>query len=345
MFLVSVLSSQAFGEACPRNSRSVRLSATGDILVHKPLFEEVINIRSRHVALWAPLVSILRDADLTVGNLEGAVAPGVVAGGYEKKDPGFRYDASVYTGTDYAFNYHPYLLADLQSSGFDLLTTSNNHSLDRSALGVDRTIDELNKIGMDFVGTRKRGSDEVRAKILNVSGMRIGVISCTEDMNENDPSSQALRCSNAGILPLITELKSKTDAVVVFPHWGPEYETQPTGDQKRRGRSFVQAGALAVIGNHPHVLQTSEWITTDDGRESVIVYSLGNFVACQGAYEKRISAILHLDFERGPNGVRIQQFSHTPIIRPNGSISLIKVESGSKDSDYVTRKLGPARCR
>ena len=66
------------------------------------------------------------------------------------------------------------------------------------------------------------------------------------------------------------------------PHWGEEYKSKPTKKQKSLAKSWLDAGALAVLGTHPHVVQHWKKYTTKDGRETLIVYSLGNFVSNQG---------------------------------------------------------------
>ena len=107
----------------------------------------------------------------------------------------------------------------------------------------------------------------------------------------------------------------------------------------------MDAGAIAVVGNHPHVLQTTEWFRKSDGRQGLVIYSLGNFVACQKDFENRVTAVAHLDFVKTSRGLSIEQFSYTPVVRPNGSMSLALVSSESAEAAHVRNQLGPAVCR
>lgn len=349
--LVSVMLFVPWAQAqeCPRVRGSVRLSAVGDILVHQALFRHAVKHPRRFRVLWDKLTPHLQDADLMVGNLEGPAAPGVARVGKVSKavpDPGLVYDGFVYTGTDFVFNFHPSILDDLKSTGFDLLTLANNHTMDRGPIGVDRTIEQANRVGIGHIGVRPSQSQESRGKVLNVKGFRIAVISCAEMLNgKPDPHGQALLCSNPEIPGLIANLRQRSDAVVVFPHWGSEYQPQPGSRQKSKAREWIKAGALAVVGNHPHVLQTTEWIKTDDGREGLVIYSLGNFVAGQGAMEKRVSAIAHLDLTTSPSGLVIDQYSYTPIERPSGSASLDYLKPGTTGHRHAVAQLGRPRCR
>ena len=345
-FIVMILALPAFARECPRIQGSLRISAVGDILVHEMLFRAAIEQPLRFRSLWAPVSGTLSAADLTVGNLEGPVAPGTLAGGRTTQDPGFVYDGNVYSGTNFVFNYHPYLLKDLVNTGFDFVTTANNHALDRGPLGVDRTIEQLQKAGLPFAGTRLRGATDWEDRILSVNGSNIGVVACTEMVNgQPDPYRQTLRCSSKEVFDLISRLKTRTDAIIVFPHWGEEYQLNPNSFQKDLGKRWIEAGALAVIGNHPHVLQTVQWLTRPDGSRGVIIYSLGNFVASQGAMEKRTSAVVHLDLTPSPRGLTLDQYSYTPIVRQNGSISLSYLKNNSEELRHVQRQLGSEICR
>jgi poly-gamma-glutamate synthesis protein (capsule biosynthesis protein) len=343
ILMLSGLSARA--QECPTPHQGVRISATGDILVHKALYEIAVQSSDRFRGLWGPLLPVLKKADFTVGNLEGPVAPGVNSRGRYVGDVGFVYDDDVYSGTNFVFNFHPYLIQDLAAGGFDLLTTANNHSMDRRSLGADLTIDELERAGMDFVGSRRSDSGEGRGHIVLIRNLKVGVVACTESLNGMpDSFKQILRCNSDEVISMIRELESRADAVMVFPHWGEEYQPRPNGAQKSLARAWVKAGALAVIGNHPHVLQTTEWLTRPGGGKALVIYSLGNFVAAQGAFEKRVSAVAHIDIGMRASGAEITQFSYTPIVRPSGSASLALSKPGSAEARYAQKQLGPALC-
>ena len=336
-----------YAQACPRLNGGLRISATGDILIHQALYRSVIGPQSFKV-LWADVIPVLQDSDLTVGNLEGPVAPGLTSGGRPAIDPGFVYDGKVYSGTNMIFNYHPQLIADVKASGFGLVTTANNHALDRGGIGIDRTIENLRAAGLPFVGTRERVSNEDFEKVIRVGSSRLGVVSCSEMTNGwQDSHNQILRCGSREVLEAIERLRQQADGILVFPHWGVEYQSQPNVTQRAWARQWIAAGATAVIGNHPHVLQTTEWINVG-GRKALVVYSLGNFVAAQGAFEKRTSAIIHLDLVPSADGLQIEQFSYTPTFRPSGSLAIFRMRSGPEflaAASHVTRQLGPMLCR
>ncbi|HEV3415487.1 MAG TPA: CapA family protein, partial [Pirellulales bacterium] len=91
-------------------------------------------------------------------------------------------------------------------------------------------------------------------------------------------------------------------AVFVTPHWGIEYEHKPEPRQVAWAKDMIEAGATAVIGQHPHVMQPIEKVTASDGREVPVAYSLGNFVSGQIGLPRQSSAILLLGMTPGANG-------------------------------------------
>lgn len=354
LVMVPILS---HGQTCKdRPEDSVRIAFAGDILVHKILFEYATQSRERFTTLWKGALAPLKNADFTIGNLEGAVAPGRSSSG-ATKDPGFVHDGSVYSGTNFLFNYHPYLLDDLKSSGFDFLTTANNHSYDRGSQGIDRTILEIQKRNLYFAGTRSKAAATSTGLTsfadsflisLNIKGIRFGFIACAEMLNGfRDPHSQVLACASGQVLELIKLSANRNEVTLVLPHWGYEYQPQANSQQRRWTKQWFAAGATAVIGNHPHVLQpieTQEWKSKN---AKIVIYSLGNFVAGQKDIRRRTSAIANLDFARGADGqVSLKQFSYTPILRPSGSYS-VRTADASKDKPewkLITEQLGPALC-
>lgn len=252
------------------------------------------------------MVDLLQRADLTYANLEGPTAFGITRQNEKVDDPGLRFDNKVYSG--YArFNYHPSLAEDLVKSGVDVVSTANNHALDRWSLGVDRTLDALDGAKLLHTGTRRKGSRAPWHTTTEAGGMRIAWLACTELTNfERDRNGQVLYCDpDKDTIPKMVEKlldDPAVDAVVVTPHWGKEYMTEPHARQRSLARKVIEAGAVAVIGAHPHVLQPMEKLTTEDGREGFVIYSLGNFASHQRSLPRRSSVILYLGLRKRTDG-------------------------------------------
>jgi poly-gamma-glutamate synthesis protein (capsule biosynthesis protein) len=337
----------------------VVMAAVGDVIPH-----EAVQIQaSRHAlgfrSLWREVEVLLHRADLAFANLETPVAADVLADGSAAVVPGVWYDGKVYSGYP-TFNAPDLLARQLKEAGVTVVLTANNHCLDRGPLGIDRTIDALNDIGLLHTGTRRRNAaaDQPWHVVTAVRGMRIAWLGCTYGSNGfADQHGQSLRCyqNQAAIMDMIRDLRrqGEVDAVIVTPHFGIEYDEQPTPAQRQFARRAIEAGALAVIGSHPHVVQPWEWWPAGDGRQGFILYSLGNFISNQDTVPTRSSLVLYLGLARAvaDGSVVVSGVRYVPIQSIRASADQtgeIKVEMASADGadpagwNYVVGRFGPA---
>ena len=333
-----------YNGSCNSSNKLATLSFVGDILIHKALYQAVVSETKHFTQLWKKTETLIQKADFSVGNLEGPAALGIDENGKDKGDIGFVYDGEVYSGTNFVFNYHPRILSDLKNSGFDLLTTANNHSLDRLGIGINKTIIAAKNSGIPTVGTKlSDSSDNDFYKISNIKNMNIAFIGCTEFINLSNNEDQVLFCETDKIIKIIKELSSRVDvdAVVVLPHWGVEYSNTPRDFQKEYARNYLEAGATAVIGSHPHVLQPWEKYITKNGRETLIIYSLGNFVAGQTGLEKQTGCIAYLGLSKnGKEKAKIYGVAYTPTFRSGSTVNPIGKNDSIEVLNHVKNMYG-----
>ncbi|MCH5221524.1 MAG: CapA family protein [Muribaculaceae bacterium] len=163
----------------------------------------------------------------------------------------------------------------LRSIGFNLFPLATNHAFDWDDYGYAKTKERLGDAAFG-VGTY----DEVhKAKIVEVNGIKIGFIAVCfaayKGVFTNVENHSGLGCAYINDLKLphsIMQAKEKVDYLIVMPHDGIEYVDIPTPETIARYRDFIDWGADAVIGTHPHCPQG--WEKYSNG---VIFYSLGNF--------------------------------------------------------------------
>lgn len=285
----------------------IRVVGVGDILLHGSLQTQATKSKLRFKSLWSSIIPLFDEADVAYANLEGPTADDVVIGGTLRKagSVGFVYDNEVYTSYP-RFNYHSNLATDIKESGIDVVSTANNHSMDREILGIDKTIEALIQAGLPYTGTKTSAKgDEKWYTTTEAKGRRIAWLACTYGTNGNrDKLGQVLLCFQQRdlLLKMVSDLSKDPaiDAVIVTPHWGVEYSLQQNAQQTKLGREIIDAGAVAVIGTHPHVVQPWEKYTTKSGREGFIAYSTGNFVAGQSPIEKRTSLMVSLSLTAKP---------------------------------------------
>lgn len=299
----------------------LKISAVGDIIIHQANYMEVMRSDERFYSLFKKIKPLIQAADISYANLEGATALGVNRQGKDIGDVGFNYNCSqAYCGTNFLFNYHPSLVGDLKKLGIDVISTANNHSLDRRSLGVDRSIESYRKYQMPFTGTRHTGNMSAPwHTITNSNGWKVAWLACTDHINGiPDPQKQVLLCSNNEVTQTIRRLSQdeSIDAVIVTPHWGPEYKQMPSRPQINSAQRFVEAGATAVLGNHPHVLQKMQMMKSRSGQNVPVVYSLGNFISGQDNLEKNLSAVFYLELSKNSRGeTEVESMSFVPIFR------------------------------
>ncbi len=298
-------------KSCAEPAKTLTVAAMGDVLLHDMVQKWGAQQKDGYAGLFRPVEDIVKAADIAFANLEGPAAEGVASNGKEVRPPATLYDKSVYKGYP-MFNYHPSIVTDLKNAGFDILQTANNHSLDRHQLGADRTIDAIKKAGLAFTGTRHR--ENMNAPWHTVTPVKaaggsfnIAWLGCAYGTNEiPDRANQVLNCyaHSQQIVAMVKDLAAKPDihAVIFVPHWGAEYQHKPDARQTALAREVLDAGGTAVIGTHPHVIQPFEKYTTKDGRETLIAYSLGNFVSNQIGLPRRSTAILLLGLVPGSSG-------------------------------------------
>jgi hypothetical protein len=330
-----------FRDAC-RAGTSITIAAVGDVLLHSPLQQQAYASAEGHHSLWKNVEPLLARADLTYANLEGPCAEGVATTG-EARDPGKRFDNKVYSSYP-QFNYHPSLIGSLKNSGIDVVSTANNHALDRRALGADRTIENLKEAGLPFAGTRP--SNDANAPwytITEARGVKVAWVACSFSTNGiPDTKNQVLHCyeDKATLLSTIRGLagrRNEVDAVIVTPHWGVEYNHTPEAQEKKLAHDMLDAGATAVLGGHPHVVQPMEKYTTQDGREGFVIYSLGNFVSGQSGTAKRSSLILYVGLTKGSDGkVTVNGVRHMPLTMGNAPYT---AQLGSGESLALTTRI------
>lgn len=343
----------SFSRACEAGSMTT-IAAVGDVLPHEGLAEQAYASYNGFESLWTKLVPYISAAGFAYANLEGPTAEGVAGSGVLMADPGPTLDRNVYTGTSFLFNYHPRIIDDLKRSGFDMVSVANNHSMDRSSIGVDRTVEAMIDHNMSYSGARRISDPNASiSTIVDRNGFRLGWIACTDVMNGPDPKHLLTSCGDEGkIIREISRLGQdpSVDAVIVTPHWGEEYHHVASSRQRAMARRFLDAGASAVIGSHPHMLQEMESYRTRDGRDTVVAYSLGNFVSGQGKRPGlKITVLMFVGLTKRPgekawvNGV-----SYLPLWMDRGPHSVNLAENSKQApraliANHLAHLMDPSR--
>jgi hypothetical protein len=137
--------------------------------------------------------------------------------------------------------------------------------------------------------------------------------------------------------------------VIVTPHWGEqEYIQRVEPSQRALAKRFLEAGATGIFGNHPHVTKPWEKIVTKDGRETFVIYSIGNFISNQRQLERRTSAIIYLGLTKAPGKKAwINGVTYVPTYMFDGPAELVASDRSNRvpkaSVNVLTKLLGGDR--
>ncbi|MBQ7054892.1 MAG: CapA family protein, partial [Oscillospiraceae bacterium] len=214
--------------------------------------------------------------------------------------------------------------------GVDIVSLANNHSFDFGDKSFTDTADTLSESGIAYTGAGLNAEEAAKPVYFIVNGRKIAYLAVCDTVY---PKATAATASGAGIFSLrnmdaVTEAIKAADAVsdyvMVYTHWGHEnskwFASEPTVcDQSGWGRTMIDAGADAVIGSHPHVLQGMEY---HDGK--IIAYSLGNFWFNGKTMD---TGLLRIRFSN--NGE--MQCSFAPCVQSDGTVTAITDEAAKRE--------------
>lgn len=184
----------------------------------------------------------------------------------------------------------------LKNAGFNVVSLANNHTLDYGAEGLAETLQALDSVGIAYAGAGANLQDARRPVILPAAGKRVALLAYSLTLPENFYAGRNTPGTAFGheafVRADVEAARHQADIVLVSFHWGQEGKTTLREYQTRLGRLAIDAGAVAVIGHHPHILQGIERY-----KDGVILYSLGNFTFGSYSNQAKVSAVAELNFD------------------------------------------------
>jgi poly-gamma-glutamate synthesis protein (capsule biosynthesis protein) len=250
---------------------SITILFAGDVMGHKPQLHAAYDT-SRNDFDFMPcfqfIQPILNKMDITICNFETTLA------------------GLPYTGYP-TFSSPDALARDTHFAGFKYFAMANNHCYDKGRSGFERTIRVLDSLNINHFGCY-RNAEERNSNyplILEIKGVKIALFNYTYATNGISVEyPNVVNYINKSLI--INDFRKadslKADLKIVFLHWGMEYELSPNTYQRELARFLVNCGADAIIGSHPHVVQTFEILEDSSNHKGVpVFYSLGNFISNQ----------------------------------------------------------------
>jgi poly-gamma-glutamate capsule biosynthesis protein CapA/YwtB (metallophosphatase superfamily) len=272
----------------PHELAQVSFAAGGDVIPHEPVRAAAAAAAAGDPtnsqgwgALFSDVSDVFEKADFGFVNLETPVAPA-----HSHGSKPFMFDAPIA------------LLDGLKANGIKIVSFANNHVMDQGWAGFTETREHLREKGLLFAGSGDTVQQQWQPVITEANGIKVGWLGMTRWLNGNrnpDNPDQphvnffpypgegggAPGADDAQVLDAVKAARAQCDFLVVSIHWGIEYAPAPRTEDVDLAHKMLEAGASVVVGHHPHVLQPIETYKTQDGRNTVIFYSLGNFLSNQ----------------------------------------------------------------
>lgn len=295
----------------PFEEYDINLLAVGDNLMHLGLVNSGRQADGtlNYDFLFESILPYLDKSDISIINQETVMA------GNEKGFSGFPY-----------FN-SPVEIADaIDKAGFNVVLQASNHTIDQGMDGLYNVCTLWSEHpDITMVGIHENAEDARDIPIMEVKGFKFAILNYTYGPNLGAVPAEVnghlnILCkikdgSKTGELdltslnPEVTEdikrAKEIADIVIVCPHWGTEYATEPSSYQRKFASEMCEAGADVIIGAHPHAPEPVEWIESPSGNKTLCYYSLGNYVSTGQQGQSMLEGMAWVVFHVTEDGIEI----------------------------------------
>lgn len=199
---------------------------------------------------------------------------------------------------EYNFASDPKTAKELKNSSVEIVSLSNNHSMDYGHKGFVDTMNYLDDAEVLYVGGGRNYEEALKYKTIEVKGKKIGFLGFSRVIPSSTWRATKDRAGHIGlydyeidkILPYIKDVKSKVDYLVLAVHWQGMPSEKIAANITKAGHKLIDAGVDVVVGTHPHVMQATEFY-----KNGVIFYSLGNFIFDNPSPRQIKTAVVQLE--------------------------------------------------
>ncbi len=228
--------------------RPIRVLIGGDVMLDRGIRR--IGQSKGYDSLFAGIAPLFKSEDAVIVNLEGPVTG----------NPSKTLLPDGTTSKEFTFTFDPDVVPSLKSAGITAVSLANNHTDNFGADGFDETESWLSNGGIRYFGSPWNAT--ATEYVIASNSIPVAFV-----------GYHAFQPGFGAIIDDVKRLSAQGNFVVVMPHWGVEYAPHPTDKMRSQARALIAAGASAVIGSHPHVIEDHEVI---DGVP--VFYSLGNLL-------------------------------------------------------------------
>jgi len=249
----------------------ISIIMVGDMLMHlnvtKSGFLDDAGTQKNYDAIFADVKDDVQAADISIVNQE------IMMGGADLEYSGYP-----------MFNTADELATSIHDAGFNVVLHATNHTMDKWKKGLLHTMEVWKQFpDIKVLGINETKEQQEEVYVYEKDGMKIALLNYTYGLNGMpmpDDMPFAVNLIEEGLMERnINKAHEVADFVVVLIHWGNEYQTYASDNQKMWCKWFLDHDVDLIIGAHPHVIQPIEWYENEaTGHKMLVYYSLGNFV-------------------------------------------------------------------
>ncbi|WP_154059713.1 CapA family protein [Enterococcus avium] len=291
----------------PKTSNRVKLtfSAVGDNLIHDYIYDHLRQPEGtyRFDEMYEPTRYLNEDRDVSYINLE------TICAGEELGLSGYP-----------TFNGPTQVLDSLHQAGYNWLSAASNHTMDKGEEGIIKQLEYLEKYPDITVTGSQKSPEAKRLQIKKIKGVNVGFMSYTFGLNGIPLPEGKYYLVNLideeQIKKDMEELTKESDVQIVSMHWGEEYQFTPNEEQTHLAQVLSDAGVDVIVGGHPHVIQPMDYLTGKSGNQTLVMYSLGNFISSQAENDRMLGGMGRwtIDYNKKQKDVKIEQVEFWPTI-------------------------------
>jgi poly-gamma-glutamate capsule biosynthesis protein CapA/YwtB (metallophosphatase superfamily) len=285
----------ATGDASHPNR--IRLLATGDFIAHDALNERAKKSDGSYdyLQFMSDFKPVFAAADIRFCN-QATVSAGEAFGisGYP------------------IFNAPTQFAKDMGSLGCNLVNTASNHSFDKGQDAIDATVKVWDGIPNLFAvaGENRSTVEQNKVHYFTVKGVKFAFLAYTTYTNTPPPNTYGVNVFSKDFAKKqIDEAKQNgAEAIVTSMRWGTEYSPDVNAEQTADSQYLADQGVSLILGHGPHVLQTVKRLKGAGGNETLVWYSLGNFINAQEPPETLFNGLAVIDYDTKTKQISTAQY-------------------------------------
>ncbi|MCQ2975774.1 MAG: CapA family protein [Bacteroidales bacterium] len=260
ILIILVLISVGFCSCKTQENNQLTIVFTGDVLLDrglKPLIE-----KKGVTSLFNGVAPYFKSADYVVINLECPISDTISP---VNKKYIFRADSKCADG--------------LKNAGVTHCALANNHTMDQGCIGLRNTVDNLKKECIVPFGYGNNEDERIAPTIIQKDNIKVALFNACplriENWEKKYNQIDVCQSDYEKLIKKVKDFKSKNPDyyIVMILHWGTEFISTPSLNQRYYASGLINSGVDLIIGHHPHIIQQQCVINN-----KYVFYSLGNFV-------------------------------------------------------------------